>query len=540
MDHLARKHRTFELFNRSRRLGHNDCVQVRRTKKQHDRNRGLQASNRAGGGRSNMPPGLEAHISRMERVRQVRPSKPTTYDYSQTNFKAIQFLGNKMRNVEIVEWPGQDFAAYATPWELRFSSLVKKIRLKTTPLVDASYNVIGHVVQCRKNDIYAPRNSAVSSSTSYYLERDIPIFVDSEKSREWSEIGSSEQICKVVVAIDGSVLALLSTETIGLESVDNILFDVLSLGAGVLANVGKNAIKKSVRALTRRSTKEASETLGGRAAASLRKAASRITSKFRRVRGYIRETGMPQGHFKAMQNSAEQTGLVAVVRNTNPASMKLIERGCPAKPLAIKANTSPTTGVVMAAKKSDVDAAMRQGYYVVDADGVARRTVIKGRQKVVEELELRKPFWKVEPGQMIVGGRQPMPLVGDYDLMGVFDPANAGRNIALVTKGGRKVADISGPEVSRFRAIANGKLDGDRCMHGAQDQFASFRGGATVFHPDGTVIYLKDADAVEDYYKSIARQPRDRSYNPNIDSMPAPVDELAAMRAKKKRMAAAR
>lgn len=53
---------------------------------------------------------------------------------------------------------------------------------------------------------------------------------------------------------------------------------------------------------------------------------------------------------------------MAVVRNTNTASARLIENGCPGKPLSIKFHTSETTGVVTARTPAEVATAQQLGY----------------------------------------------------------------------------------------------------------------------------------------------------------------------------------
>ena len=107
------------------------------------------------------------------------------------------------------------------------------------------------------------------------------------------------------------------------------------------------------------------------------------------------------------------------------------------------------------------------------------------------------------------------------------DPKAVGRNLAVVAKNGQKVADVSGPQVSRFRSAINPKLDQQRVMHGAHDQFSGFRGGATVFFPDGKSRLLSTAEDVKKFYDSIGRQTRRGSYNPGAGSKKMPADELS-------------
>ena len=228
---------------------------------------------------------------------------------------------------------------------------------------------------------------------------------------------------------------------------------------------------------------------------------------------FVPGSGMTATHFRVVQELAKSEKLIVVVRNTNTASTPLIEQGCPGKPMAIKSNTSPVTGVVTAANPAEVKLAYAAGYYVMDADGVARREVTERGKTVKHELKLDRPFWKSAANQII----DPMlkkPLVGDYDLHGVIDPKSTGQNIALATKDGVALANRESPLVAKFRAKANQMMKGIRMFHGAQDQYAGFRGGATVFMPDGTVQFHAGEAGVKGFYETIGRQTITGSYNP--------------------------
>lgn len=148
--------------------------------------------------------------------------------------------------------------------------------------------------------------------------------------------------------------------------------------------------------------------------------------------------------------------------------------------------------------------ARQEGYLVVDADGVARGKGIEHR--------ITDRFWEVEPGQ-VLDAKLRKPVIGDYDLMGVAPLESKGRNLALVHSDKRPIKDVRGPDVDRFMKAVNPKLDMPRVLHGAQDQYASFRGGATAFFPDGRVRYMETAEQVADFYKSIGRATREQSYN---------------------------
>lgn len=230
------------------------------------------------------------------------------------------------------------------------------------------------------------------------------------------------------------------------------------------------------------------------------------------VSAFVPESGMTQEHFERFQEAAQEEQVIALVRHTNLKSTELIRRGCPGKPMSIKIHTSDVTGVVTASTPDEIAQARGEGYLVVEPGGRLARgyTMVNGRQVPVE-MKISSPFWMVAPGQLI-DPKLLKPLVGDYDLMGVIEPRNRGQNIALVASGGERITNVESPIVRRFKDNVNSKLDIPRVHHGAQDQYADFRGGATVFFPDGRVLYLPDAAAVQEFYDLIGRQTRLGSY----------------------------
>jgi hypothetical protein len=82
---------------------------------------------------------------------------------------------------------------------------------------------------------------------------------------------------------------------------------------------------------------------------------------------------MPSQHFEQFQFVADHSQLIIIVRNTNPKSKFWIERGYPPKPKEIKCHTSKRTGKVTAVSSEEVSACRAANFYVIDADGVARR-----------------------------------------------------------------------------------------------------------------------------------------------------------------------
>lgn len=228
---------------------------------------------------------------------------------------------------------------------------------------------------------------------------------------------------------------------------------------------------------------------------------------------FIPESGMTKEHFEKFQDATHEQQVVALVRHTNAKSTELISRGCPGKPKSIEIHTDTLTGVVTASNSLEIETARSEGYYVVEpGNRIARGyTSVNGR-RVLTELKLTSPFWTVAPGQLI-DPKLLKPLAGDYDLMSVIDPRSPGQNIALVASNGKKIENVESPIVKRFKDSVNVRLDMPRVHHGAQDQFSGFRGGATVFFPDGRVLNLPDETAVEEYFSLIGRQTRKGQYS---------------------------
>jgi len=243
------------------------------------------------------------------------------------------------------------------------------------------------------------------------------------------------------------------------------------------------------------------------------KGAKRVAPKAKKLVSNVNvvgRSGMTQMHFRIFQFVAQQENLIIAVRNTNVKSTPLIQRGFPAKPMAIKAKTSKTTGIVTVDHATKEGRAFRKaahenGYAVVDPDGVA-----KTRWGGVLELS-EKPGWDLEPGQ-IIDTRQKKPLVGDYDLLGIIDPKNPTPNIAQATQDGVTLQNWTNPRTREIAARLNRGMDQPRVMHGGHDQWRGAKldlsdaGGSTVFTPDGEVFTLNTGEDVAAFYAGLKRR----------------------------------
>ncbi len=213
---------------------------------------------------------------------------------------------------------------------------------------------------------------------------------------------------------------------------------------------------------------------------------------------------MTPQHFSAFQRVATQLSRIIVVRNTNPKSTQWIAKGYPPKPMSIKSHTSRRTGKVTAANPAEIDTAQRAGFYVIAADGTARRSA-------TDALTKKFPAGTDEQNEagQIIHPTQQRALVGDYDLLGVIDPEAKGRNITLHSVNGVALMNRTSPDVERVRMTVNALLDQPRIMHGAQDQYAGppeKDDGSTAFLPNGLVYALTTAAAVQEFYNLLGRQ----------------------------------
>ena len=260
------------------------------------------------------------------------------------------------------------------------------------------------------------------------------------------------------------------------------------------------------------------------------KGAKKVAPKVKKAIGLsrgatIKASGITPTHFEVFERVAQQENLIIAVRNTNPKSTPLIARGFPAKPMAIKAKTSKKNGIVTIEEglsshpdgnvmklkhkttkgQEHLDAALDNGYAVVDPLGVPRTK--DGRVLALPQ----RPGWDLKPGQ-IIDTRRKKPLVGDYDLLGVIDPDNPSRNLALAVDNKVLLENWTNPRTKQVAAKINGQLDQPRVMHGGHDQYGKARldlsdaDGSTVFMPNGEIIPLRTGEDVTAFYKGLNRR----------------------------------
>lgn len=251
-----------------------------------------------------------------------------------------------------------------------------------------------------------------------------------------------------------------------------------------------------------------------------RLAIRRGTSWTRRARlgSYIRESGMPAAHFTAAQKAVDETGFWVLMRPTNGASMKWIEKGFPPKGLDLKVKTSKTTGLVTATADADWRAALDKGFLVVEKQGDKFVAVNKAGKRI----ELEHAEWPLEHGQVLHAAEK-KPFVGDYDILDVIQPQAPGRNLAVAASNGAIRKDWRNPVVhDRFMKAFNAKLDRPRALHGGQSQFSGIiekdgqmvqklelagllDEGAVLLRPGKQAAWLPDRSTVVSFYEEVGR-----------------------------------
>lgn len=248
---------------------------------------------------------------------------------------------------------------------------------------------------------------------------------------------------------------------------------------------------------------------------------------------------MLAAHHAAFVAAARETNRTIVLRNVNPLADPWILKGYPPKPMAIKAKSSEKNGLVQCLDRYTklviedlVRAARAAGFFVVDKDLKARD--VSGREQPLP----RASEWPLEAHQ-VIDPIDRLPLVSDYDLCGVIDPAAPTRNLVLAASKGYILDDWSNPDIRRVAAAINAKLDRPRVLHGGHEGFSeggadlADAGGCTVFCCDGSVKPLETGAQVAEFYAELGRKGVNGSFrgaNPPAGPFPAGPPTLSIVR----------
>ena len=138
-----------------------------------------------------------------------------------------------------------------------------------------------------------------------------------------------------------------------------------------------------------------------------------------------------------------------------------------------------------------------------------------------EELALDFPAGTPEMNQegQVIDPSSGLALTGDYDLLGVIDPAATGRALTLVASNGRREAPngLVYERTNPLATLASQRLNArlgrrPRIMHGPHDlKFAldeNNADGCTAFYPGDNVYFIPTVNDLKEFYdKDLHRTP---------------------------------
>jgi hypothetical protein len=156
--------------------------------------------------------------------------------------------------------PNPDFQA--TPWENDYGLTFVKSYPKSSPILNGSNEVIGHVASFRNNEIFVPKTHDIIK-LSDLVPAGIPAFVRKKNPDPsfWSESIPPQAVYQLVVTAGGEVIAVLSThDTEGDAYISTWTFiatvvtivDGAILVRGALSKAGRAALSRIDEALAKR------------------------------------------------------------------------------------------------------------------------------------------------------------------------------------------------------------------------------------------------------------------------------------------------
>ena len=163
----------------------------------------------------------------------------------------------------------------------------------------------------------------------------------------------------------GSERGLVSVDVLDYVMVGELLVDLAKFGSKMIFAMARRSAQKAVQtevtSLAKR--KLIKEVEGDLETAAAQQIAAKLAQH---STDYARKSGITPKHFKAFQDAARETNLIAVVRNENEVAFPLIEKGCPGKPKIFEPfNTSQSTGILTATTAADKELVLNTNYILI-------------------------------------------------------------------------------------------------------------------------------------------------------------------------------
>jgi len=178
---------------------------------------------------------------------------------SLANRRAYKYSGSFLQSTTV--FLPDSWKDSATTWELLYSTLVGTPRLPFSPVVDSEMRVVGHAGWAKGVDIYVPSGSSLGIGSGIdginrVLREGETILVGTKFTNtakaalaltpvplKFRELSTDEQTYFLLTRPDGQVVAALSTQGIGLESADDTLWAIITLGQ-ISISMGRGVLSR--------------------------------------------------------------------------------------------------------------------------------------------------------------------------------------------------------------------------------------------------------------------------------------------------------
>jgi hypothetical protein len=206
--------------------------------------------------------------------------------------------------------------------------------------------------------------------------------------------------------------------------------------------------------------------------------------------------GILRSHWNDLVQFARERGYVVALRTGKRAALPWIQRGFPAKPLALKTKVCPETGLLIARSEADRQQAQGAGFPVLTPTGPNAREYIAqlqgGRTAFAGQTFGSSSHDWARDG-LIMDPVRRLPFTSDYDLAAVVDTEQLDYEGTYMSRAG--MANSTNVLVASVAGELNRRFGSPRIVHGSQAQYSGGMGHGDddtvlIFHPDGFVEHV--------------------------------------------------
>lgn len=204
-------------------------------------------------------------------------------------FYAHQRSGDKMVQVRVMPKHDQDFQAYATEWEDRYSTLTANWKRRVEPVVDDKLTLVGHYGWFSSSEILIPEGRSPTLDVQSLIDSGDPIFASElnlmPSHYQSNYAGKPEWKFLLMMAPDGEVVGVFGFD-VGAGAYSTMApWEVISIGrtaiilvkTGVRYAVKMVARRRAARSLAAGPTREAAEKAAATAAPAVPVQVKKVT-----------------------------------------------------------------------------------------------------------------------------------------------------------------------------------------------------------------------------------------------------------------------